>query len=95
MKKNFHQSEMVRLEKTKRSMGEELVALTTKNDELAERVSSLDEIASKYQDLEQRHNAVLQMYGEKEEQVEELRLDLEDVKTMYRTQINELLAQKS
>ncbi|KAG8007456.1 TATA element modulatory factor [Nibea albiflora] len=43
------------------------------------------------QDLEQRHNTILQMYGEKAEEAEELRLDLEDVKNMYKTQIDELL----
>lgn len=42
-----------------------------------------------FQELEQRHNAVLQMYGEKAEECEELRMDLEDVKTMYKTQVNE------
>ena len=42
-----------------------------------------------FQGLEQRHNAVLQMYGEKAEECEELRMDLEDVKTMYKTQVNE------
>lgn len=43
------------------------------------------------QDLEQRHNTILQMYGEKAEEAEELRLDLIDVKNMYKTQIDELL----
>lgn len=28
------------------------------------------------------------MYGEKEEEVEELRLDLQDVKEMYRAQVS-------
>lgn len=37
--------------------------------------------------MEQRHNAVLQMYGEKAEQAEELRMDLEDVKSMYKSQV--------
>lgn len=31
------------------------------------------------------------MYGEKAEEAEELRLDLEDIKNMYKTQIDELL----
>ena len=42
-----------------------------------------------FQELEQRHNAVLQMYGEKAEECEELRMDLEDVKTMYKTQVDQ------
>ena len=48
-------------------------------------------LAVQFQDLEQRHNTILQMYGEKAEEAEELRLDLEDVKNMYKTQIDELL----
>ena len=32
----------------------------------------------------------LQMYGEKVEEAEELRLDLEDVKEMYKMQIDQL-----
>ena len=34
------------------------------------------------------------MYGEKAEEAEELRLDLEDVKNMYKTQRDELLRQR-
>ena len=32
---------------------------------------------------------MLQMYGEKAEQVEELRLDIQDLKTLYRQQVRE------
>jgi len=39
------------------------------------------------QEVTARHDAVLTMYGEKAEEAEELRLDLEDVKTMYRQQV--------
>lgn len=42
------------------------------------------------QELDQRHNAVLQMYGEKDEECEELKMDLEDVKSMYKTQVEKL-----
>lgn len=42
------------------------------------------------QELDQRHNAVLQMYGEKAEECEELKMDLEDVKSMYKTQVEKL-----
>ena len=39
------------------------------------------------QELDQRYNALLQMYGEKVEEAEELRLDLQDVKDMYKSQV--------
>lgn len=42
-------------------------------------------------DIQTKYDALLQMYGEKVEENEELRLDLEDVKEMYKTQIDQLL----
>ena len=43
------------------------------------------------QETERRYNAVLQMYGEKAEEVQELKLDLQDVKEMYRQQVRKPL----
>lgn len=40
-----------------------------------------------FQELNQRYNAILQMYGEKVEEADELRLDLNDVKEMYKMQV--------
>lgn len=39
------------------------------------------------QELDQRYNALLQMYGEKVEEADELKLDLQDVKDMYKAQV--------
>ncbi len=39
------------------------------------------------QGLEKRYDALLTMYGEKQEEADELRLDLADVKTLYRAQV--------
>ena len=36
---------------------------------------------------------MLQMYGEKAEEVEELKLDIDDLKTMYRQQVKKLFVQ--
>ena len=41
------------------------------------------------QELEKNYDALLQMYGEKAEEAEELRLDIQDVKSMYRQQVRE------
>jgi len=41
--------------------------------------------------LDQRYNALLQMYGEKVEETEELKLDLQDIKEMYKSQVTHLL----
>lgn len=47
------------------------------------------------QNMEGKYNALLQMYGEKVEEAQELRMDLQDVKDMYRVQIDHLLQQKT
>ena len=39
------------------------------------------------QKLQKNYDALLQMYGEKAEEAEELKLDLLDVKAMYRSQV--------
>ncbi|POI34366.1 hypothetical protein CIB84_001883 [Bambusicola thoracicus] len=77
------QLEIGNLEKTRSIMAEELVKLTNQNDELEEKVKEIPKL-----------RAQLKMYGEKAEEAEELRLDLEDVKNMYKTQIDELLKQR-
>lgn len=85
------QLEIANLERSRSVMAEELVRLTNQNDEMEEQVKEIPKLRVLLKDLEQRHNTILQMYGEKAEEAEELRLDLEDVKNMYKTQIDELL----
>ncbi|XP_034725438.1 TATA element modulatory factor [Etheostoma cragini] len=85
------QLEISSLERSRSVMAEELVRLTNQNDEMEEMVNDIPKLKVQLKDLEQRHNTILQMYGEKAEEAEELRLDLEDVKNMYKIQIDELL----
>ncbi|KAM9361815.1 TATA element modulatory factor [Symphorus nematophorus] len=85
------QLEISGLERSRSVMAEELVRLTNQNDEMEDKVKEIPKLKIQLKDLEQRHNTILQMYGEKAEEAEELRLDLEDVKNMYKTQIDELL----
>ncbi|XP_062978103.1 TATA element modulatory factor [Elgaria multicarinata webbii] len=88
------QLEIGNLERTRSIMAEELVKLTNQNDDLEEKVKEIPKLRAQLRDLDQRYNTILQMYGEKAEEAEELRLDLEDVKNMYKTQIDELLKQR-
>ncbi|XP_051956922.1 TATA element modulatory factor [Xyrauchen texanus] len=85
------QLEIASLERSRTVMAEELVRLTNQNDEMESKVKEIPRFKVQLKDLEQRHNTILQMYGEKAEEAEELRLDLQDVKNMYKTQIDELL----
>ncbi|XP_020488781.1 TATA element modulatory factor [Labrus bergylta] len=85
------QLEISALERSRSVMAEELVRLTNQNDDMDEMVKEIPKLKIQLKELEQRHNTILQMYGEKAEEAEELRLDLEDVKNMYKIQIDELL----
>uniref|UniRef100_A0A914VM23 TATA element modulatory factor 1 TATA binding domain-containing protein n=1 Tax=Plectus sambesii TaxID=2011161 RepID=A0A914VM23_9BILA len=60
-------------------------------DEMSGRMDELDALRTQLKDLNGKHHALLQMYGEKVERVEELQLDLSDVKAMYKQQIEHLL----
>ncbi|XP_063797009.1 TATA element modulatory factor [Pseudophryne corroboree] len=88
------QLEIGNLEKTRSILAEEVIKLNNLNDELEEKVKEIPKLQAQMKDLDQRYNTILQMYGEKAEEAEELRLDLEDVKNMYKTQIDELLKQR-
>ncbi|XP_074648064.1 uncharacterized protein LOC141903716 isoform X2 [Tubulanus polymorphus] len=85
------QNEIVQLEKTRESMARELVNITNKNVELEEKADLYENLLARYKELDQRYNAILTMYGEKVEETEELRLDLVDMKELYKSQIEELL----
>ncbi|XP_077459155.1 TATA element modulatory factor [Stigmatopora argus] len=85
------QLEICSLERSRSVMAEELVRLTNQNDEMEEQVTEIPKLRTEFKDLQSRHNTILQMYGEKAEEAEELKLDLEDVKSMFKTQIDELL----
>lgn len=51
-------------------------------------------MVSQFAELQEQYDAMMQMYGEKVEETEELQLDLQDVKDMYRAQIDDLLVQQ-
>ena len=49
---------------------------------------ALPTLQKEFEGLEKRYASALELMGERDEQVEELQADLEDVKQMYREQIN-------
>lgn len=69
----------------------ELSHLSMKVDELTAKLGQVEALNTNLNEVQTRYDALLQMYGEKVEETEELRLDLEDVKDMYKTQIDQLL----
>ncbi|RXG61899.1 TATA element modulatory factor [Armadillidium vulgare] len=71
------QSELTRLEAQKESLAQELIQSSRQSEEQVLKLNELQELHK--------------MYGEKVEEVEELRLDLDDVKEMYKLQIDQLM----
>ncbi|PIK44693.1 putative TATA element modulatory factor isoform X2 [Apostichopus japonicus] len=72
-------------------MAEEIVKLANLNETLEDEVKVVPELTKKMREIDHKYNAVLQMYGEKAEEVTELRLDIQEIKEMYRQQIEDLL----
>jgi regulator of replication initiation timing len=72
-------------------LNSEVSFLASKIEDLNSSVASMETIKESLNDIQTKYDALLQMYGEKVEENQELRLDLEDVKEMYKTQIDQLL----
>lgn len=62
--------------------------------QIKEKFNQNENVAIEYNELQRKYDAILQMYGEKVEETQELQLDLLDVKEMYKAQIDELLKQQ-
>ena len=91
-------SKIQRLEAEKSATKDELARLAAQRDEARDEVVSMmrevdtkrkvdgktDELESELGQVKQRYEACLEMLGEKEEEVEELKSDLVEVKKMYR-----------
>lgn len=88
------QEEIRSLEKTKASLAQELVSLANKVEELENNIAELSSYKEKHDEMQSRYSAVLQMYGEKAEEADELRMDLDDIKNMYKQQIQDLLGDR-
>lgn len=79
-----------RLERSRERLLHELTAgdeMKRANDRLT---AELADTRARMQNVEREHEVLMQMFGEKTEQVNELTLDLQDVKDAYRAQIDQL-----
>ncbi|XP_078033782.1 TATA element modulatory factor isoform X2 [Augochlora pura] len=77
------------------ALNTELSTLTLKIEDLNNKVSHITVLNANLQDIQTRYDALLQMCGEKMEENEELRLDLQDVKDVYKTQIDQLMKENT
>ncbi|XP_024519580.1 golgin candidate 5 [Selaginella moellendorffii] len=84
---------LAELESTRAALAEELVRSTSECEKLRSEASTLRGLRAELEALRRRHASALELMGERDEQVEELRADLADVKQMYREQIDMLVSQ--
>lgn len=85
------QWELSRRNTERDALNTELSALTLKMEILNNQVEMVEALNENIKELQTRYDALLQMYGEKVEEYQELRLDLEDITDMYKSQIEQLL----
>lgn len=54
-------------------------------------LAEMNSLRAQMKEMTQRHNTALQLIGEKEEQLEEFKADIADMKALYKSQISDLL----
>nr|CAD7452210.1 unnamed protein product [Timema tahoe] len=81
------QWELSRRDNERAALTGELSQLLARVDEQETQLKELAKLQSQYDDVQHKYNALLQMYGEKVEETQELKLDLQDVKEMYKIQL--------
>ncbi|GAB0099385.1 TATA element modulatory factor [Sergentomyia squamirostris] len=88
------QWELSRLQAEKSELINEISDMTLQIENIESQLESTKSMEERFSDLQTQYDALLEMYGEKEEEAQELRLDLQDVKEMYKVQIDDLLRQQ-
>ncbi|XP_057525836.1 golgin candidate 5-like [Amaranthus tricolor] len=86
-----YMSRLASLESIRDSLAEELVKMTEQCEKLRSEASMLPGIRAELEALRRRHTAALELMGERDEELEELRADIVDLKEMYREQVNLLV----
>ncbi|KAH9605731.1 hypothetical protein KSS87_008918 [Heliosperma pusillum] len=88
-----YMSRLASLESIRDSLAEELVKMTEQCEKLRTEAAMLPGIRAELEALRRRHTAALELMGERDEELEELRADIVDLKEMYREQVNLLVNQ--
>ncbi|PON31807.1 TATA element modulatory factor 1 DNA binding [Parasponia andersonii] len=86
-----YMSRLATMESIRDSLAEELVQMTEQCEKLRAEAATLPGIRAELESLRRRHSAALELMGERDEELEELRADIIDLKEMYREQVNLLV----
>lgn len=88
------QWELNRREQEKIYLNTEISKLLTRIENLESKCRDYDILKGQFEEVQQQYDTLCQLYGEKVEEAEELKLDLLDVKELYKNQLDELLNQQ-
>ncbi|KAI3716331.1 hypothetical protein L6452_23592 [Arctium lappa] len=86
-----YMSRLASMESIRDSLAEELVKMTGECEKLRSEVGEVGGMKAELEALRKRHSAALELMGERDEELEELRADIVDLKEMYREQVNILV----
>ncbi|XP_043704554.1 golgin candidate 5-like [Telopea speciosissima] len=86
-----YMSRLASLESIRDSLAEELVKMTAQCEQLRTEAAALPGLQAELEALKLRHYSALELMGERDEELEELRADIVDLKEMYREQVNLLV----
>ncbi|KAI8976998.1 TATA element modulatory factor 1 TATA binding-domain-containing protein, partial [Mycotypha africana] len=88
---NFYQTQLQNASQSRGELSEEVLHLTQEIDQLRKDAKKSEDLEHEYKDLHARYQTSLELLGERTEEVQELKADLQDVKEMYKSQIVELV----
>ncbi|XP_054783621.1 golgin candidate 5-like isoform X2 [Prosopis cineraria] len=86
-----YMSRLASMESIRDSLAEELVKMTEQCEKLRGEAATLPGLRAELESLRKRHSAALELMGERDEELEELRADIVDLKEMYREQVDLLV----
>ena len=86
-------SHITKVERGRDLLVEELAKVTEQQRLQQNELAALPVLKAKLDETERRNEIVLQMLGERDERIEELQLDIEDVRACYKLQIDQLTSQ--
>jgi len=85
--------QLAAVERSRDTLAEEMVRLTDQTQKLKKEVANNPVLQRKVEELQLKQDLLLDLLGEKEERVDELEADIEEVKTVYRAQVDALAEQ--
>ena len=84
------QAQLSLITKTRDDLAEELYKVSTENEDLKVAKRELDVIKNEKKSLEDKLLACAELIGEKEEMIHELRTDINEMRQVYQSQVEEL-----